>query len=208
MAGLGVRHGQHRGVAAEGGAPAAGLDRLGLLLPGWRRWVWRSTSPGATTQPPASSTAAPSRPRAAGRGRPRRRSVPSGPTATSASRPPVRSITRPPLITTRLCHMLPSASSSWRYDAVVGPGGPARRRRSELGPARRGSRIRTAMRTATPLRTWSTITGPGRSATSAAISTPAVHRAGVHHQRVRRAAGRPGAGREAVAAACTRAATG
>ena len=27
--------------------------------PGWRRWTWRSTSPGATTQPPASSTRAP-----------------------------------------------------------------------------------------------------------------------------------------------------
>ena len=42
--------------------------------PGWRRWVWRSTRPGATTQPPASSTVAAVEVRADGhdRGRPDR----------------------------------------------------------------------------------------------------------------------------------------
>ncbi len=34
--------------------------------PGWRRWVWRSTRPGATRQPPASSTVAPRGDRHAG----------------------------------------------------------------------------------------------------------------------------------------------
>ena len=47
------------------------------------------------------------------------------------------------------------------------------------------------MRTATPLRTWSVMTDRGRSATSAAISTPRFIGPGVHHERVAPGSGRP-----------------
>ena len=57
---VGVRHRHDGREPAEGGGPAAGLDRLGLLPPGSRRWTWRSTKPGATTHPPASRTSSPS----------------------------------------------------------------------------------------------------------------------------------------------------
>ena len=55
----GVGHGAHGREPTECGAAAAGLDGLGLLPPGWRRWAWRSTRPRDTTHPPASSTHAP-----------------------------------------------------------------------------------------------------------------------------------------------------
>ena len=86
-------------------------------------------------------------------------------TPTSATRSPVSSITRPPLIT----------SSSTGEVLLRGVRGPTVRTRgsgansSEPEPSSRNS---TAMRTGTPLRTCSVMTALGRSATSAAISTP------------------------------------
>src|SRR5690606_30135665 len=61
-------------------------------LPGWRRWVCRSTSPGLTMQPAASSTVAPSTvsPSVTAAIRP------SESTCTSARRLPVASTTVPP----------------------------------------------------------------------------------------------------------------
>src|SRR5271165_1706292 len=66
--------------------------------PGWRRWVWRSTRPGATTHPPASRTRAP---RGTSRSSPTA-AIRSPSTATSARRSPSRSMTLPPRMTTVL----------------------------------------------------------------------------------------------------------
>ncbi len=63
--------------------------------PGWRRWVCRSTSPGATRHPPASSTVAP---RGTDTSPPTSTTWPSLMT-TSAARDPVPSTTVPPRIT-------------------------------------------------------------------------------------------------------------
>ena len=150
--------------------------------PGWRRWVWRSTRPGATTQPPASSTVAPGR-----------RLEPVGP-----PRPPCPSTTRtsarrrPPASTT-----VAAAHQELRHRPPPRPS-PA--------PPPPSSRKSTAMRTATPLVTCRVATVTGRSATSPAISTPRtigpgwVTTASGWQQR------RPG-GRSAPSARCTRAAT-
>ena len=62
--------------------------------PGWRRWTCRSTSPGATTQPEASSVRSPSAPAGStAMTRP-------PPTSTSARRLPAESTTVPPLMAT------------------------------------------------------------------------------------------------------------
>ena len=142
--------------------------------PGWRRWVCRSTRPGATRQPPASSTVAP-------RGHRRTRA------ATSTTSPPshhdVGHAARPRR--RRRCRPGSRRGASARSrpaPRLVGSG-------TDDGPEGRGRRVRpgrrarshlpcpssmksTAMRTATPLDTWRSTSDCGRSATSSAISTP------------------------------------
>ena len=62
------RAGSVLGMATTAVNPPSGAARVPVSMvsdssrPGWRRWVCRSTRPGATTQPPASSTVAPGRP--------------------------------------------------------------------------------------------------------------------------------------------------
>ena len=151
MAGLGVRHGHHRREAAERGRPAS-RSRSSRPPPGPARAGGCAGRRGRapTTQP-----------RGVEHRRRRRR----------------RGRRRPPTIRPSLDHDVGRAASPAGVDARVPPvittsvtpsasTSPASARRE---PSSRNS---TAMRTATPLATCLVITAPGRSATSAAISTP------------------------------------
>ena len=142
--GLGVGHGHDRGVAAEGGGPGA-RSRPSPPPPGPAGAGGRGgrPGPGPTTQPPASSTRAP-----AGASRP-------SPTAATTA---VRRRARRP------------GGPRWRRRPCR-PGSATRSRGTGAAPDP-SRRNRTAMRTATPLATWRVMTERGRSATSAAISTP------------------------------------
>ena len=173
------------GIATTAVNPPSAAARLPVSIvsassrPGSRRWTWRSTKPGATTQPAASSTSSPS----AGRGRSPTSAITAVVDATSADalaglveRPSRRVITRR---------------------------GHAHASLSRSRPSRAG---RTAPPCA-PRRRWSpaaVITAPGSSAGSTSHLDAAVHRAGVHHQRVLARAARP-ARRSARSASCTRA---
>ena len=141
--GLGVGHGDDRGVAAEGrGRGRRSRPSPPPRGPGWRRWrVQVDEARARPVQPDASSTTARA---GASMPSPTATIVPSR-TSTSARREPVASTTVPPRMTS-------SRATATARD-----------------PSMRNS---TAIRTATPLATWRVITDLGRSATSAAISTP------------------------------------
>ena len=176
-----------RGEPAERGGPGAGLDRLGLLLAGL-------AEVGVQVDEAGRDDAAAGVERHVGpqvavalgghgphdrRRRPARR--PGGCRSASTTAPP------------RMTHRLhASRSSGWGW-----------RPRSRPEPSRSNS---TAMRTATPLRTWSMITERGQVGDVGRDLDAPVHRTGVHDDGACRRAGRPAAA-SARSRRCTRAAT-
>ena len=103
--------------------------------PGWRRWVWRSTSPGATRQPPASSTVAPRGTVEPGA------DVDDDPAAlitTSAGARPPASTTVPPRITTVGAATAAAAGSTAQAPGRPQPSGAVRHARQRPAAARPG----------------------------------------------------------------------
>ena len=153
--------------------------------PGWRRWVWRSTRPGATTHPPASSSVSPDR---------------SGPTATthpssittSARRRPVASITSPPRITRVTPHLRRRRRRSRRLlPDPPAPPAPRPARAACPRPARpeQLEQHRHAHRHPVGHLLGDDRTGQGRHL--GGDLDAAVHRAGVHDEGVGRQPGGP-----------------
>ena len=179
---LGVRHGHDRRVAAEGGGPAAGLDRLGLL-------------PARLAQVGVQVDEAGRHDAAAGVEHARVRRVEVGPTA--AMRPPstTTSARRARRVDDVAALMTIDRPRSIAGQPIVGSEPRRVRPRPSVDRGRvptPSSRNRTAMRTATPLRTWSVIDRRGQVGHLGGDLDAPVHRARVHHQGVGRRAGRPG----------------
>ena len=203
--GVGVGHGHHGREPAERRPPGPPLSTVSASsAPGWRRWVWRSTSPGATRQPPASSTVAP-----AGDVERRARRRVTSPVADHdvgpAHAPGVDDRAAPDDDGRVADGGAPDRGLRHRGRPRSIPVGPAAPRLEPTWPCP-SNRKSTAMRTATPLDTWRNTSDRGRSATSSAISTPRFIGPGCMTSASSRS--RPARrGRQPVASACTRAPT-